>query len=99
MKNPTIILTNGVPLDLDNFKTKVFGYRIVHKETGRILPGTSRNEIYSKAAGIRKMNQVASAFNVMQAPLDIWQYNLQPIYDFEIPKEYNYIIDENDNVL
>jgi hypothetical protein len=100
MNKPTIILPDGTPvLDLDNVRPEIFGYRIVHVITGRILPGTTRNEIYSKAAAIRKMNRVATMFNIMQCPLDIWDYALSEVYDFEKPKEYKYIVDKNDNIL
>lgn len=99
MKKPRIILPDGTPLDaLDNVQPKIFGYRIVHKLTGRILPGTTRQEIYSKAAGIKKMNQIASMFNQQQCPLDIWDYTLEVIYDFEIPVEYKYYTDGDDNL-
>ena len=97
---PQITLPDGTPLEpgLTNLKPKVFGFKIMHKLTERILPGTTRNEIYSKAAAITKMNQIASAFNQMEAPLDIWSYELIPIFDFEKPKDFVYIVDNNDKI-
>jgi hypothetical protein len=89
-------MSDGTPMSEDTLKPKVFGYQIVHKITGRILPTTTRTEIYSKAAAIRKMNKVTSQFNVMECTLDIWDYELSPIYDHDKPTAYNYIIDKDD---
>jgi hypothetical protein len=99
MKTPDIILPDGTKFDPDNVQPKLIGFHIVHKLTGRILPSTTRQEVYSKAAAIRKMNQVASMYNVMQASLDIWDYELCPIYDIECQKDYIYIEDINDDIL
>ncbi len=96
---PEIVLPDGSSLNDDNVRPKLIGFQIVHRLTGRILPSTTRSEIYSKAAAIRKMNSTASMFNIMQAPLDIWDYELCPIYDIECPKEYKYIEDINDDIL
>ena len=99
MDKPRIILPDGTPvLNLDQVKPEIFGYMIVHTLTGRILPGTTRSEVYSQAAAIRKMNKVASAFNIMQATLDIWDYTLEEIYDFEKPKDFVYYTDIDDNL-
>lgn len=97
MKNPKIVLSDGTSiLDLDDLKPDIFGYMIVHVLTGRILPGTSRNEVYSKAAAIKKMVKIASQFTIMHTQLDIWDYTLEPIYDFEKPKDFIYFTDEED---
>lgn len=89
-------MSDGSPLSEDSFKPKVFGYQIVHKTTGRILPTTTRTEIYSKAAAIRKMNRVASQFTVMDCTINIWDYELSPLYEHDKPTEYKYIIDNDD---
>ena len=94
---PIIILPDGTPiLDLDIIKPKVLGYRIIHIQTGRILPGTARNEVYTKPAAVRKMGFVASQFTIMHTQLDIWEYTIEVIYDFEKPKECVYITDKYD---
>jgi hypothetical protein len=93
---PKIILPDGSPILEDSFKPKVFGYQIVHKITGRILPGTTREQIYSKAAAISKMNWVIGQFAVQQHQIDIWEYELCPIYEHDKPKKWNYIVDKND---
>lgn len=89
---PKIILPDGSPMFEDSFEPKVFGYQIVHKQTGRILPGTTREQIYSKAAGIRMMNKIAGQYDIM----DIWEYDLSPIYVHDKPKEYVYFVDNDD---
>lgn len=91
-----IILPDGSPLSEKNVQPKIFGYQIVHKQTGRILPGTTRNEIYSKAGAIKKMNIIAGQYDLMEESLNIWDYTLKVIYDYEIPKKFVYIIDEKD---
>jgi len=95
-KLPEIVMSDGRSLTEDDLKPKVFGYRIVHKLTGRILPGTTRSEIYSKAAAIKKMNSVNSMYMVMQCPLDIWDYDLVEVYEHEKPKEFIYLTDSED---
>ena len=99
MTKPRIILPNGFPLDMDksNVRPTIFGYRIEHKLTGRILPGTNRDEIYSKTAGIRKMNKIASAYQQVGEHFNIWDYILVAVYDFEKPDKYVYIVDDMDN--
>lgn len=84
--------------DLDDLKPEVCGYKIVHQLTGRILPSTTRKEIYSKAAAIKKMDATAQIFNMHCTPLDIWDYALEPIYDFEKPDDCIYINDKDDNL-
>ena len=91
-----IVLPDGSPLSEDNLRPVMFGYHIVHKHTGRILPGTTRNEIYSKAAAIRKMNWISAQFNMMAELLDIWEYELKEIYEYEKPRNFIYIVDEDD---
>ena len=96
---PNIVLPDGSLLNDDNVRPELMGFQIVHTLTGRILPSTTRKELYSKAAAIRKMNNVASMYNIMQVSLDIWDYQLCPIYDIECPDDYVYIEDINDNIL
>lgn len=97
-KRPIIVLPDGSPLSEDNVRPKIFGYQIVHKLTGRILPSTTRKQVYSKAAAIKKMNHVASMYTVMQASLDIWDYELVPLYEHEKPEEYVYFMDNDDHL-
>lgn len=87
---------DGEELSERSLKPKVIGFRIVHKQTTRILPGTTRNEVYTKAAGVKKMNSVASMYTVMQASLDIWEYELEEIYDFECPDDPIFITSQDD---
>lgn len=94
----SIVHSDGSEFNLDNVQPELIGYQIVHNITGRILPGTTRQEMYSMAAGIRKMNQVASMYTVMQCSLDIWDYELCPMYDIECPKNYIYISDKDDTL-
>ena len=96
---PNIVLPDGSLLTDDNVRPELIGFQIVHALTSRILPSTDRNEVYSKAAAIRKMNKVASMYNIMQVSLDIWDYELCPIYDIDCPKDYIYIEDINDDIL
>ena len=98
MSSPNIILPDGSLYTPDNVRPDIIGYQIVHTITGRILPGTTRSQIYSKAAAIRKMNEVASMYNVMQTSLDIWDYILHPMYDFEEPAGCMYITDRDDDL-
>lgn len=93
-----IVHSDGSEFNLDNVHPELIGYQIVHKLTGRILPGTTRKELYSMAAGIKKMNQVASMYTVMHCSLDIWDYELCPVYDIECPKDYIYIKNKDDTL-
>jgi len=93
-----IVTSNGNTFDPDGFEPEVVGYQIKHVITGRILPSTSRRELYSMAAAIRKMNTTAVQFNMMGASLDIWDYRPEPVYDFECPNDYIYINDKDDNL-
>ena len=98
---PIITLSNGTELDkdLELAAPKILGYQIINKQTERILPGTTRNEIYIKAAGIRKMNQISTMFNIMQASIEIWDYRLVPVYEFEgLPQDYKLIRDADDDI-
>ena len=80
-----ITFSNGDGLiDLDNQCTgaKKLGYQMIHQDTGRILPMTRRNEIYSAWAATEKMGQVS-----MDIPtLDIFEYVMKPVYDFEVDR-------------
>jgi hypothetical protein len=98
MSNIPITFSDGQEFNLDNVLPDLLGYQIVHVLTGRILPGTTRTELYTKAAAIKKMNKVASMFTVMHTQLDIWEYTLSPMYEGEI-KEYVLITDLNDKYL
>jgi hypothetical protein len=95
-----ITLPDGAPLFEENVRPKIFGYRIQHKKTGNLLPRTTPEEIYSKAAAIRKMNQVAGYYDrVLFEPFDIFDYHLVDIYDIEKPDAYVYMIDKDDFLL
>lgn len=94
-----IVTSNGNTFDPDDLQPKIVGYQIKHNQTGRILPSTTRKELYSKAAAIKKMNQTAQIFNMACATLDIWDYSLVPVYDFEEPEDYIYVSDKNDDLL
>ena len=98
MSSPNITLPDGSMFDLNNVQPKIIGFQIIHNLTGRILPGTNRNELYTKAAGVRKMNQVASMYTVMHSSLDIFEYNLTPMYEFEEPDGAKYIKDNDDHL-
>lgn len=93
-----IILNDGTPLSEHNVQPTILGYRIVHQLTSRILPGTTRNEVYSKPAAIKKMNQIASMYTIQHAQLDIWDYDLEEIYDFECPMNPKFITDSDDHL-
>jgi len=93
-----ITTSDGHIFDPDDHKPEVIGYQIKHNLTGRILPSTTRKEVYSKAAAIHKMDETAITFNMMSAELDIWEYDLVPIYDFEREEDFIYISDKDDNL-
>lgn len=93
---PEITMPDGSPLSEDKTQPKVLGFKIEHKLTSRILPGTTRKEIYSKAAAVKKMNSVNSMFMVMQCTLDIWDYELVEVYDLDCPTDPVYITDPED---
>ena len=100
MNKPKIILSNGTSFNLDDIEEpKVFGYQIVHVQTGRIIPGCNRKDYYSHAAGLRKMHQVLSMYNVMEASLNIWDYDLKPTYEHDKPTMFEYHADIHDNLI
>lgn len=92
-----ISFSDGSSFELDNVLPDILGYQIVHVQTGRILPNTTRKELYTKAAAIRKMNKVAAMFTVMHSQLDIWEYILTPMYEGEI-QEFTLITDIDDKL-
>ena len=93
-----IVTSDGGIFDADDLKPKIIGYQIKHNQTGRILPSTTRKEIYTKAAAIHKMDQTAIMFNMMSTELDIWEYELIPVYDFEEEEDFKYITDRDDHL-
>jgi hypothetical protein len=93
-----ITFSDGEEFTLDNVhEPDLLGYQITNVHTGRILPGTTRKELYTKAAGIRKMNKVAAMFTVMHSQLEIWEYTLNPMYEGDI-QEFTIITDINDKL-
>lgn len=94
-----VTLSDGTPLfelEVQIPAAKVVGYQIKHKLTNRILPGTTRKEVYTKGAAINKMNQVNSMYMVMQCPLDIWDYELIDVLDIDCPADPVFITSPND---
>lgn len=94
MNKPRIILPDGTPVE--ELKVTIFGYQMEHVQTGRLLPTTTRDQIYSITAAVKKMNEVAGMYELMQEPINIFEYRAVPVYDFELPNVYTYIISDDD---
>jgi len=103
MKIKGITMSDGSPLELEvEQKGSLLGYWIVHSITGRILPGTDRSQIYSKIAGIKKMGEIATMFNLACQPIDIWEYELKEVYPEDLilyKTSFYYFIPDNEDWL
>jgi hypothetical protein len=74
-----ILKANGQPLILDEL-VGLIGYQIEHVVTGRILPSTSRHEIFTLESALKKLDDVNEVYD----NVSIVDYELIPIYDIEV---------------
>jgi len=62
----------------------LMGYRIVHKQTGRILPHTQRHEIMGTDYATKKLKSLASFYQSINEPFPFNEYMFEPVYMVEL---------------
>ena len=78
-----ITLNDGTPLmDLEQQCRPAIrlGYQMVHNITGRLLPTTTRNQIYTAWAATEKMGEVG----VNVPTLELLDYVMKPVFDCDV---------------
>lgn len=81
-----ITFSDGTPLfeiDMQCTKPVRLGYQLVHQDTGRLLPTTKRNQLFTAWAATERMGKVATDIPT----LDILEYVQKPVYDYECPDQ------------
>ncbi|NJO63634.1 MAG: hypothetical protein HC836_37230 [Richelia sp. RM2_1_2] len=86
---PTIVLSDGKPLDLNNF-IEIMGYQIEHEITGRLLPTCSRHEIYTKKRMFEKFHELVTMGLISEKEVSDWR--IIPISAIELEGVSGYVI-------
>ena len=85
-----ITMSDGTPLiTMDQQCTAPIklGYQIVHEITGRMLPMTLRNQVYTAWAAAEKLGNVALSIPTLNA----MDYIMKPLYEHERPNQCTFI--------
>jgi len=92
MSKPIITLSDGTPLNMrDNNINPLIGYQAMHRVTGRIFPGTNRDEYYTMKAMVKRFKDQYIAGNVA-SPME-WDF--VPFYESEVKAPFKLITINN----
>ena len=68
----------------ENNVNPLMGYRIVHRDTGRIMPHTQRNEVMGADYAMHRLATVANDYMERKLDFPFGEYTFEPMYMSEL---------------